>query len=89
MGAKKIPFSVCLGKSKAFHTLGLTAQLSTLHYNWIGAIALNWLISYLTKRTQYFDCNGISSSVRDTETGVPHSSILSQLLFMIEMNDTD
>ena len=38
-----------------------------MHYYGIRDTALNWFMSYLTKRTQ---CNSVSSSIKEIETGV-------------------
>ena len=86
MYVKKIPFSAFLDLCKAFDTLDHTILLTKLHYHGIRD-ASNWFKSYLSKRTQYIECNGSSSSIRDIETGVPQGFILGPLLFMIYMND--
>ena len=85
MDAKKIPFSIFLDLSKAFDTIDRHVPFSKLEYYGIGDTALTVL--HLTKRTQYVDCNGISSSVKEIETGVTQCSILGPLLFIIYMID--
>ena len=87
MDAKRIPFSILLDLSKAFATLDHNVLLSKLDYYGIKDTVLDWFKRYLTNRTQYVDCNGISSSIRKIETGVPQASILGPLLFLIYMND--
>ena len=83
MDTKKLPFSIFLALSKAFDTLDHSVLLSKLQYYGIRDTALNWFKSYLSKRTQYVDCDGISSSIKEIETGVPQGSILGPLLFII------
>ena len=81
MDNKKIPFSIFLDLSKAFDTLDHTVLIQKLHYYGIRDTALNWFRSYLTKRTQYVECNGVSYSIKEI------GSILGPLLFIIYMND--
>ena len=87
MDNKKIPSSIFLDLSKAFDTLDHTVLIQKLHYYGIKDTALNCFRSYLTKITQYVECNGVSSSIKEIETGVPQGSILGPLLFIIYMND--
>ena len=87
MDRKEISFSIFLDLSKAFDALNHGILLTKLRYYGIQGIALNWFQSYLTKRSQYVQCNDNSSSIREIETGVPRGSILGPLLFIIYMND--
>ena len=80
---KKIPFSVFLDLSKAFDTLNHSILLTKLKYYGIKDTPLDWFRSYLTQRLQYVEYDGIPSSTREIETGVPQGSILDPLLFII------
>ena len=64
MDPKKIPFSVFLDLSKAFYTLDHTILLTKLHYYGIRYAASKWFKSYLSKRTQYVECNVSFSSIK-------------------------
>ena len=71
--------------SLAFGTVDHGVLLSKLHVYGITTNALDCLKTIY--RTQYVDCNCMSSSVKGIETDVPQGSILGPPLFMIYMND--
>ena len=52
------------------------------HYG-IRQESLKWLKSYLENRKQYVNVNGNSSKFSDITCGVPQSSVLGPLLFLI------
>ena len=56
--------------------------LSKLHSHGLRNNASAWFKYQSSKLTQYVDCDGISSSIREIETRVPQGSILSPLLFV-------
>ena len=61
--------------------------LSKLEHGGIRGIALDWIKSYLTGRTQKVECSGIlSNSVNSMKQGVPQESNLGSLLFLIYVN---
>ena len=47
----------------------------------------DWLVSYLSDRTQFVDIGNKQSSVRAIRCGVPQGSIMGPLLYLIYVND--
>ena len=50
-------------------------------------VAMNWIISYLTNRTQVCNVGDVLSEVKEISCGVLQGSTLGPLLFLIYFND--
>ena len=72
---KTLTLGVFLDLSKTFDTIDHSILLSKLKHSRIRGIALDWIKSYLTGRTQKVECSGIlSNSITPVKRGIPHRS---------------
>ena len=68
--------------SKAFDTVP-----NKLNYYGITGPTLQWINSFLSNRTQTVSVNGSHSSPANVISGVPQSSVLGLVLFLLYIND--
>ncbi len=84
MDGHKASLLVLLDLSAAFDTIDHDTLLQRLEHDYgIHDKALEWLISYLTNRSQSVHINQHKSKVQSLPFGVPQRSVLGPILFVL------
>ena len=72
---------------KAFETADHAILKSKLSATGVSGVFYEWIVSYLSNRSQYNSINGVRSKLRLVEIGVLQRSLISPRLFEIYVND--
>ena len=79
--------SLFIDLTKALDTLDHEILLYKMNNYGIRGHANRFFRSYLTGRKQFTSINGIQSTLRDVQCGVPQGSVLRPIMFLIYIND--
>ncbi len=84
---KELTLSVFCDLSKAFDVINRDILISKLEHYGLRGVLKDWIVNYLSDRTQFVDFDGHRSDLCDIDCGVPQGSILGPLLYLLYVND--
>ena len=83
---KELVMGIFLDLSKAFDTVDHEILFDKLYFYGIRGIIYNWIKSYFHNRKQFVQFNKSCSAPQTFVCGVPQSSILGSLYFLLYIN---
>ena len=87
LGDGQIACGIFINLEKSFGTVSHDILLEKLDHYGNEGISNDWFRSYLNDRSQLFSINGFNFDYQTIKYGVPQSSVLDHLLFIIFIND--
>ena len=78
---------VAMDLRKAFDSLPFDILIEKLKMYGLGNLAIKWMQSYLTGRTQVVVVRDTTSNSLETRCGIPQGSVMGPFIFIIYIND--